>query len=137
MVKANTTHPIILKLSVAHWRELAGILLGVNDLVEAISINSVPWNFAFPKTRSPLAHLGGGGISGQAVQPFTETFLRAMKAVNYHHLRKNPMPVIVPNIWEEGDIRWARRLGDALSFGSIFLRYPWRPRRIIASLSAR
>jgi len=38
------------------------------------------------------------------------------------------IPVIGPSIWEFNDLEKVRTIGaKAISFGSIFLRYPWRP----------
>jgi dihydroorotate dehydrogenase (NAD+) catalytic subunit len=118
-VKENTRFPIILKLSVSH--DLEQIVKEVGNLVESFSINSIPWATAFPNRKSPLANLGGGGVSGKAAQPFTWDLVK--KLVNL-----TSIPVIGPSIWEFDDLENIRNLGaKAISFGSIFLRYPWRP----------
>lgn len=118
-VWAYSRFPIILKLSVVH--NVKTIVSEVEGMVEAISINSVPWSTAFPNRKSPLAHLGGGGISGKIAQPFTWKLVNTL--VESTHL-----PVIGPSVWDYGDIETLRIIGaSAIGFGSIFLRYPWRP----------
>ncbi len=117
-VKKESRFPLILKLSVVHYIE--SILPEIKGIVEAISINSVPWAFIFPK-KSPLAHLGGGGVSGKIAQPHTWAFVRKLVSIT-------SIPVIGPSVWEFSDIEELRKIGaKAISFGSIFLRYPWRP----------
>jgi len=41
----------------------------VEEIVEAISINSVPWRVVYPDRESPLTRFGGGGVSGKNAQP--------------------------------------------------------------------
>lgn len=118
-VKEKSRFPIILKLSVMH--DIRNIILGIEGVVEALSINSVSWIHIFPRRRSPLAHLGGGGVSGKAAQPFTWELVKRLVEIT-------SIPVIGPSMWEFDDIRRLREMGaKAISFGSIFLRYPWRP----------
>lgn len=118
-VKKVSRFPIILKLSVANEVEL--IVKHVEGMVETLSINSVPWSIAFPRRQSPLAHLGGGGVSGKAAQPFTWGLVEKL-------VKLTSIPVIGPSVWEFNDIDKLQKIGaSAVSFGSIFLRYPWRP----------
>lgn len=118
-VKSVSRFPIILKLSVVHE---AGRIVGeVKGMVEAFSINSVPWRVVFPNRRSPLEHLGGGGVSGKLAQPCTWRLVYALA-------KMSQVPVIGPSVWDFEDIQKLRSLGSqAVSFGAIFLRYPWRP----------
>jgi len=119
-VKAVTRFPIVFKWSVAQRdiaetavREMAG-------LVDASAINSVPWSLIFSDKASPLAHLGGGGVSGKIAQPFTWGMARLLKNIS-------DIPVIVPGAWDYSDIAIMEEIGDAVSFASVFMRYPWRP----------
>ncbi len=117
--KKVSKHPLILKLSVVH--DIDEILPRVKGLVEAIDINSVPWKVIFPYYISPFFHLGGGGVSGKIAQPWTWEFVGKLKG-------KTDIPVIGPSVWDYGDIEKLREIGaDAISFGSVFTRYPWRP----------
>lgn len=112
--------PVLLKVSYGfNIAELAKSLVG---LVDAVSINSVPWRHVLPGKVSPLGGLRGS-ISGHMAQPYTWEMVEQFK----HHAGDS-LKVIAPSIWEYGDIEKVRNLGaDAISFGSIFLRYPWRP----------
>ncbi|MBZ9577795.1 hypothetical protein KJA13_02030 [Patescibacteria group bacterium] len=122
-VKKVSRFPLILKLSVVH--DIKSILPEVVGIVEAISINSVPWEIIFPDKKSPLAHLGGGGVSGKVAQPHTWKFVEEL-------VEKTSIPVIGPSVWEFDDIQGLRIIGaKAISFGSIFLRYPWRPTQFV------
>lgn len=121
--------PLILKLSCTHdYVKIAKVLEGV---VEAISINSVPWPVAFPEKKSPLAKFGGGGVSGKAVQPLTWKMVSELAA-------QTKIPVIGASVWEYGDIAKLFGMGTkAIAFGSIFLRYPWRPTRFVQKWRAQ
>ncbi len=118
-VKTNSRLPLILKVSVTH--DVSQIVKKVENLVEAISINSVPWAIAFPNRRSPLENLGGGGVSGKAARPFTWGLVKKLTALT-------SIPVIAPSICDFDDMEKVRNLGaKAISFGSIHLRLPFGP----------
>lgn len=118
-VKAKTRFPLFVKLSVMH--DVAYLAPRLEGLVEAISINTVPWAKMFPEKISPLARFGGGGVSGKIAQPHTWGMVKQLTATT-------SIPVIGPGVWEYEDIAKLRALGaQAISFGSIFMRYPWRP----------
>jgi len=118
-VKTNSRLPLILKVSVTH--DISQIVKEVENLVEAISINSVPWAVAFLKCRSPLEILGGGGVSGKVAQPFTWSLVKKLAELT-------TIPVIGPGVWDFDDLTKVRSLdAKAVSFGSVFMCYPWRP----------
>lgn len=124
-VKEISEFPIILKISVLHSDKIEEIAKKLDGIIEAISINSVPWSRLFPDKESPLHHHGGGGVSGKAAQCLTWPLVE--KIVN-----RTKIPVIAPGIWEPRDIEKLRKLGaKAFSFGSIFLRHPTRPKKYI------
>lgn len=114
-ITKTTRLPIILKLSV--MQELDFNL----DNVEAISINSVPWRLVYHDKISPFVFLGGGALSGKIVQPYTWKF------INYL-IKTTNVPVIGCSVWNYQDIDKLYDMGcKAISFGSIFLKYPWKP----------
>lgn len=117
-IKEVSDYPLLLKLSYA--QPYIEIARSVEGIVEAISINSVPWNSVYPDKKSPLANLGGGGVSGKIVQQFTWKMVSELS-------RETKIPVIGPSIWEYEDIWRLRMLGaSAYHFGTIFF-YPWKP----------
>jgi dihydroorotate dehydrogenase len=118
-VRSVSRFPVILKLSTVH--DVSSIIGRVEGFVEAFSINSVPWVMVFPEQQSPLAHMGGGGVSGKIAQPFTWKLVEELS-------KMTKIPVIGPSVWDYEDIEKLRAIGaKAISFGAIFLRYPWRP----------
>ncbi|MBI3632938.1 MAG: hypothetical protein HY226_01455 [Candidatus Vogelbacteria bacterium] len=118
-VKKASNFPLIVKLSTNQgYKKIAK---KIEFLVEAISINSVPWKHVYPDDLSPLHHLGGGGISGKAAQEHNWKMLKEL-------VGHTKTPIIGPSVWEYEDIDKIQALGaKAVSFGSVFLRYPWRP----------
>lgn len=119
VVKEVSRFPIFLKLSVVH--DIKIIIPQIEELIEAIDINSVPWKIVFPDQQSPLFHLSSGGVSGKIAQLFTWGFLKEI-------IKLTSIPVIGPSVWEFSDIEKLRQIGaKAISFGSIFIPYPWRP----------
>lgn len=118
-VKKISRFPLILKLSVAH--NIREIIPYIKGIIEAVSINSVPWKIIFPNEISPLANLGGGGVSGKIAQKYTWQLVKELTGIT-------SIPIIGPSVWGFEDIEKLRRIGaKAISFGSIFLRHPWRP----------
>ena len=112
-------HPLLLKLSVED--KIKRILPWVEGFVEAVSINSVRWKVIFPNKKSPLVHLGGGGVSGKITQPIVWPFISDIA-------RYSSIPVIGSAIWDFDDLARVRAAGaKAISFGSVFMPYPWRP----------
>jgi dihydroorotate dehydrogenase len=131
-VKRVSKHPIIIKVG-AHQQCII-IAKSLTGYAEAMSWNSVPWAFLYPHEPSPLHSLekrvggGGGGVSGKPAQ-----------ATNWHEMEKvsrlTDMKVIASSIMEKDDIRVARKIGaDAVSFGAIHLRTPWKPTTIVKNL---
>jgi len=115
--------PLILKLSVVH--DVEKFVPKLNGIVEAISINSVPWDYIYPDKKSPLAHLGGGGVSVKTAQPHTWKLLERLVNIT-------SIPVIGPSVWEFEDIEKLRDLGaKAVSFGAIHLLHPWLPTKFV------
>ncbi|MFA6446255.1 MAG: hypothetical protein WCW14_03350 [Candidatus Paceibacterota bacterium] len=126
-------HPVIVKVSVA--QDYLAIAYSLKGAVEAISFNSVPWEILSSPgmwAKSPLWRLekkvggGGGGVSGQLAQKFNWDAMR-----NIHSLCPD-LPLIGSSVMSFGDVAKVRRNGaSAISFGTLFLRRPWMPARII------
>lgn len=119
MIKNHSRLPLILKISAG--QKIEKIAKKVLGLIDAFAINSVPWKIAFPNRHSPFAKFGGGAISGKAAQPVNWKLVIKLASIT-------SIPIIVPDIWNFSDIEKVKNLGaQAVSFGSVFLRYPWRP----------
>lgn len=119
LVKSTTDRPIIVKLSAAN--DFEPIVRELRGIAEAIDINSVPWRMVFGDRRSPLEHLGDGGVSGKPTQPINWALVQRLKEIT-------DIPVIGPSVWNYEDIDRLREIGaDAISFGSLFLRHPTWP----------
>jgi len=117
-IREETDLPVLLKLSYAQPYLL--IAKKLEGTVEAISINSVPWNIVYPDKKSPLTNLGGGGASGWIVQQFTWKMVEELS-------QETKIPVIGPSVWEYEDISRLKALGaSAIHFGTIFF-HPWKP----------
>lgn len=129
-VKAVSKHPVIIKVSVD--QDYLAIALGLKGIAEAISINSVPWKTAFPNGEiSPLHRLekkvggGGGGVSGKPAQKFNWKAVEALA-------QQGIIPVIGPSVMEFEDLNRVRKLGaSAVSFGTIYLKTPCKPTKMI------
>lgn len=122
-IKEVSELPVLLKLSyVQPYLQIAKKLEGV---IEGISINTVPWKVVFENKVSPLAKYGGGGVSGPVARPFVWKMISELT-------RTTSIPVIGAGIWEYEDISRLKILGaSAYHFGTIFLPYPWKPKKYI------
>jgi dihydroorotate dehydrogenase (NAD+) catalytic subunit len=117
----TASFPLIAKLSYTH--DYVAIARGLEKMkkIEAVSINSIPWEAIWGNKPSPLARYGGGGVSGKMVQPYTWKMVEELS-------QASKIPVIGPSVWNYGDIRKIFNHGaKAVSFGSIFVHHPWRP----------
>ena len=129
-VGSVTNLPLILKLSVA--QDYIPIARLLKDVVQAISLNSVPFHIAFPDIppqRSPVWKVGkergGGGISGKPAQAFNWAAVAELSTTG-------DVPVIGPSVMEYEDVARLRQLGAAaVSFGAIHCKTPWKPTDII------
>jgi len=112
------------------------IVRGLVGFAEAISLNSVPWKTACPGKKTPLWRLekkvagGGGGVSGKPAQ---EKNWEAVKAISALGL----IPVIAPSVMNFQDVLHVEKelKADAVSFGAIHLRTPWRPTSIVQKMN--
>jgi dihydroorotate dehydrogenase len=125
-VKKASEHPIILKLS--EHQEYLRIATQLESEVEAVAFNSVRWDRVYVSAVSPMERVGHdrgkGGVSGRPAQ-----------SRNWHAVEKlsqvTVIPVIAPGIMEYDDLARVRKLSaNAVSFGAIHLRTPWKPTRI-------
>jgi len=134
MVKAVqkvSRHPVIVKASVD--QDYLTIARELEDIAQAMSLNSVPWATAFPQGDiSPLWRLekkvggGGGGVSGKPAQRLN------WLAVQQLRMQVHGMPAIGPSVMEYADMAKVRDCGaEAISFGAIHLRTPWKPTSIV------
>ncbi|MGA2417634.1 MAG: hypothetical protein ABSF55_00075 [Candidatus Staskawiczbacteria bacterium] len=124
-VKSRTQKPVFLKVSVAHQGVMPEILKGIEDVVEVLEINSVPWDMVFPGRKSPLAKFGGGAVSGKIVQRITWPFAELLTSMTQ-------IPVVWPSMWDYSDIGLVEKVGaQAKSFGSVYTFHPWRPTAFI------
>ncbi len=118
--KKLTRHPLLVKLSCV--QQYLKIALALYGIAEAINLNSVPWKIAFPGKVSPLAKLGGGGVSVRPAQKHN------WKAVEEIGGLSEAVPVVGPSIADYEDLYELERLkAIAFAFGGIHVRTPWLP----------
>jgi len=124
-------HPLIVKVGYDQpYVAIAQVVEGVAEAIHAI--NTVPWRLVFPERRSPLARLGGGGVSGAPIRPFVREAVRRLR--EHTHL-----PIIAGGgIATLDDLEELWALGArAFSIGTLFLRTPWIPNRLVRAWRAR
>ena len=118
----KSAHPdlfIIAKLSVVHPYEFAQELerVGVGALH---AVNTIPYDLAFPPDRfppSPLAHVGGGGVSGGPAFPQAYEYNKGLRSL----VR---LPIIMGcGVTSQDDVQRYLDLGaDAVSICTLALR---------------
>jgi dihydroorotate dehydrogenase (NAD+) catalytic subunit len=127
-VYKHSRHPITVKL--AYQDDYLTICKKLEKIVAAFElINTVPFGVVYPDKRSPLKKFGyEGGVSGQAIISYAREAL----------VRVRQSGVETPIISGGGidsleEVLLREKLGaNAFVFGSIFMRRPWLPNRIIA-----
>ncbi len=122
---AETGHPLIVK--VGYDQPYVAIAQALEGVAEAIhAINAVPWRIVYPERRSPLAQLGGGGVSGEPIRPFVREAIRRLT-------QATTLPIIAGGgVYTLHDLQELWALGArAFSIGTLFLRAPWLPNRLV------
>lgn len=123
-VQQATSLPIIAKLGFDNI-ELVPLL---SKYVEAFDlINTVSWDKIYQKRKSPLAKYGlVGGVSGRPIKNIARTCLTAAK-------KMTDKPIISGGgIDGLHEVMAREYLGAAaFSLGTVFLRSPWLPNRIV------
>ena len=112
---------IIAKLNILQYY----FIYDIYPYIDAISINSVPWNMIFPGRKYPFKvdekSLWKAGISGKIAQVVNWPFIRDL-------IKLDKVPIIGCSVWEYRDIQRLWNLGvNAISFGSIHMLRPWLP----------
>lgn len=116
---------IIAKISIVHPHEFSQELERVG--VDAIhSINTVPFNMVFPNKTSPLAKVGGGGVSGGPIFSMTYDYNNKLR-------QKIKIPVIMGGgvVNSNRVIKYLDIGADAVSICTVALRNPKEARKII------
>lgn len=122
-------HPIILKLSYAD--DYVRICKELDGLVSAFElINTVPFHMVFPGKESPLQKYNlTGGVSGKPISSYALEALQKVKAAGV----KTPI-ISGGGIMNLEDVLLRQKEGaDAFVLGTVFLRTPWRPNKIMSS----
>jgi dihydroorotate dehydrogenase (NAD+) catalytic subunit len=123
-------HPVVVKISYDQAFNYEFLeMLEEHPKVEAIhAINSVPWDHLYKPLPSPLEKSTGrkGGVSGPPIKRYTA---RAVKYV----AQCTKVPIIAGGgIWDMLDVMHLEKMGaSAFSLGTLFLRKPWCPKRIV------
>lgn len=119
----NTMHPVIIKLG--YTQPYKEICLELDGKVAAFDlINSVPWHKVYDDPSPLNPHIGG--VSGKPIIKFAREALAKTKVVT-------STPIISGGGIETKEEVFARRVmgASAVTFGSLFLRKPWMPNKII------
>jgi len=126
--KSRTKHPILLKLGYADpYKEICKELDGIVDAFDVI--NTVPWDRVFPHVQSPLARYNlNGGVSGLPITWHARKVLMDLAEMNLR------TPVISGGgIYSLEEVYVRESLGaKAFSIGTLFLRNPLLPNKIVA-----
>lgn len=121
-------HPVIAKLGI----DTLSLVRDLAPYVEAFDIiNTVPWASRFPDRPSPLAKYGlTGGVSGRPIRDLARLALIDV-------LARTDRPIITGGgIDDIDEVLFREDIGaSAFSLGTVFLRTPWRPNRIVAAYS--
>jgi len=128
--------PVVLKINALALIE-AVKRISDSGLCDAIAVsNTIPWGELpdkidwegiFGTSESPLAHLGGGGLSGYPLLPIVSNWIAEARK------RGINSPIIAGGgILKKKDVDFLYRQGaSAISIGSVALLRPWRVQGII------
>jgi dihydroorotate dehydrogenase (NAD+) catalytic subunit len=131
VIRDFTDLPVIVKLGWSASLLLEETCQAIEDKVAAFDlINAVPWYIINKKDSSPLSKYGfNGGVSGEIIRTYARD---ALLRVN----RITKVPIISGGgIFSKEEADWRFQSGaDAVSFGTLFLRRPWMPNKIVQAI---
>lgn len=122
-----TKHPLLVKL--AYQDNYIGVCKELDGKVDAFElINSIPFKMVYEDKKSPLSKYGyEGGVSGRAIID------QARQALVYTKSAGVKTPIISGGgIDSLEEVRMRESLGaNGFVFGTVFIRKPWMPNKII------
>ena len=128
--------PVVPKYSISSAPIAAIVELDGHEHCQAISVsNSIPfgwsgidWTKAWGGTISPLAHLGGGGLSGAPLLSVVRNYIAQLRQAGYAGHINGGGGILQPR-----DCDVLREAGaSSISLGSIAIVRPWRVAKTIA-----
>jgi len=132
--------PLVPKINVTFPQDVILALQGHQEL-DAIAVsNTIPWGHEsidwqklFGTTVSPLAHFGGGGLSGSPLLPLVVAWIRQLRQMGFEK------PIIGGGgILDRGDAdRMVEAGADAVELGSVAMLRPWRVQGIIRHMNRK
>jgi hypothetical protein len=132
-ITASLSIPIIPKLNTM-VPPAAAVKIGSHHACDAICIsNTLPWNTVFPDRRSPLDHLGGGGVSGKPLFPLVLDWVKRFRALGCELPLNVGGGILgtyeVDQLAQNGVDLSSRR--DSIALGTIAMLRPWRVAPVI------
>jgi dihydroorotate dehydrogenase len=133
-IRRRLSNPVLFKLNVLVRPNIALRLPGEGFVVS----NTLPWNSPgvdweklFGTTTSPLAHLGGGGLSGKPLLPLVSHWLMRARDIGMSR------PIVAGGgILSVEDAATMFRCGaNAVELGSVSILRPWRVANIIKNIN--
>jgi len=126
LVKLNALVDPFLAADISRHDRCDGIIAS-NTIPWGQLPDEIPWKKLFGSDTSPLAHLGGGGLSGKPLLPIVGRWIREARLAG---LKK---PIIAGGgILSQKDAQFLLECGaDAIELGSVAILRPWRVQGII------
>ncbi len=126
VVKLSPLFPVEQACVLAKHPALDALCMG-NTIPWGEMPDAIPWKRLFGTEVSPLAHLGGGGLSGAPLKPIVEGWIRNARVAGF----KKPI-IACGGILQERDIDDLIVAGaDAVQLGTVAIVRPWRVRRLV------
>lgn len=127
--KFNALEPVRTAVEVAESPFCAAVAVG-NTIPWGRAAEHIDWRGLFGSDVSPLAHLGGGGLSGSPLLPLTTAWVAAARG-----LIRKPL-VAGGGVLSARDARVVLAAGaDVLEVGVVGMLRPWRARGIRDAVS--
>ncbi len=127
--------PLMLKYSIASAPIEAILKLNDNPLCDAICVsNTIPYNWngvgesVWGKKVSPLAHLGGGGVSGKILSPLVCAWIQELRQAGF----TKPINGGGGILCHEDITHYHNAGASSIFLGSVAVLRPWRVGKIIA-----
>ncbi len=132
LVKVNATFPVYMVAKIAEHSSCDAIICS-NTIPWGKLPERIDWKGVFGSSVSPLAHLGGGGLSGAPLLPIVCDWIQEARHVGIGK------PIVGGGgILSTGDVKRMFSAGaSAVEIGSVAILRPWRVRSLIRKAGGR
>jgi dihydroorotate dehydrogenase len=130
-LKVNALFPVASAVSLSHFSAVDGFIVS-NTIPWGKLRGDIDWKGLFGSEVSPLAHIGGGGLSGRPLLPLVTEWVRSARELGFRKAIVGGGGILSVSDAAQMIVSGV----DAIELGSVSILRPWRVASIIKYANA-